>query len=350
MSGNQRLTLLHDSHAKTTQSFDKKAMGQKEITALVEDELKLVEASIQENFQSNVAIIPLISNYLTNGGGKRLRPILVLLTSRLFGHGGGEEPILHSTAVEYIHAATLLHDDVVDHADIRRGIKSANAKWGNGYSVLVGDYLFAKSFSLMAQNSPVEIINAVSDATRYLAEGEILQLLHRYDPEVTEEKYLDIVFRKTGALITTSCIIGAYLGNSTPEQREAVEIYGKNVGIAFQLTDDILDFKSDEKTLGKPVGHDIEEGHVTLPFIHAYGNAGPEERKFLSDSVKEPKLTAQSVRKVISLVEKYDGIGYTERLASEHVDRAINALEGFKPGVYRDALAGLAEYITNRTS
>ena len=344
MPKNHKLTLLDSSHAP-----GKKAMGQKEITALVEDELKLVEVAILENFQSDVAIIPLISNYLANGGGKRLRPILVMLISRLFGHSGGEELIIHSTVVEYIHAATLLHDDVVDKADVRRGIKSANAKWGNGYSVLVGDYLFAKSFSLMAQNSTVDIINTVSDTTRYLAEGEILQLLNRYDPEVTEEKYLDIVFRKTGALITTSCMIGAFLGNSTPKQREAVEIYGKNVGIAFQITDDVLDFKSDEKTLGKPVGHDIEEGHVTLPFIHAYGNADPEERKFMSDSVKEPKLTPQTVRKVISLVEKYDGIGYAERLAFKHVDRAINALEGFEPGVYRDALAGLAEYITNRT-
>jgi octaprenyl-diphosphate synthase len=189
-------------------------MGHKEITALVGDDLKLVEKSILENFQSNVTIIPLISNYLTNGGGKRLRPILVLLTSKLFGCRDSRDPVVHSTVVEYIHAATLLHDDVVDAADIRRGLKSVNAKWGNGYSVLVGDYLFAKSFALMAERSSAEIINAVSVATQFLAEGEIQQLVHRYDPEVTEEEYLDIVFRKTGALITACCQIGAFLGKS----------------------------------------------------------------------------------------------------------------------------------------
>lgn len=350
MSKNQRLKLLRGSRAKTTHATDKSVMGHREIMALVEDDLKLVEASILKNFQSKVTLIPAISNYLTNGGGKRLRPILVLLTSKLFGYSGGDDHILHSTVMEYIHAATLLHDDVVDSADIRRGLISANVKWGNGHSVLVGDYLFAKSVSLMAHRSSTEIIQTVSEATKYLAEGEIMQLINSCDPEVTEEEYLDLVYRKTGALITACCRVGAFLGDSSLEQRKAIEVYGKNAGIAFQLTDDMLDFISDEKTLGKPVGNDLAEGHITLPFIQAFKNADQADRKFMQEAVKDRNLTPRNIQKIISLIEKYDGIGYTARLARTHVDRAIDALGSLEPNIHRDALEGLADYITNRTT
>ena len=172
-----------------------KKISPDDIQALFKDELEAVEKSIKENFQSSVTMIPLISEYLTMGGGKRLRPMLVLATSKLSGYKGGNGNIIHSTVVEYIHAATLLHDDVVDSAGLRRGIQSANAKWGNEYSVLVGDFLFAKSFSLMAEHSPLAIVQAVSEASRHLAEGEILQLVHATDLELTEEKYIDLVFR-----------------------------------------------------------------------------------------------------------------------------------------------------------
>lgn len=350
MPSNQTAAIPKKTDIKAAPARRKSVMAHREIMALVEDDLKRVEASILKNFQSKVTLIPAISNYLTNGGGKRLRPTLVLLTSRLFGYNGGEDHILHSTAVEYIHAATLLHDDVVDSADIRRGLISANVKWGNGHSVLVGDYLFAKSFSLMAKSSSMEIIKTVSEATKYLAEGEIMQLINSCDPEVTEEEYLDLVYRKTGALITACCRVGALLGESTLEQRKAIEVYGKNVGIAFQLTDDMLDFISDEKTLGKPVGNDLAEGHITLPFIQSFKNADHVDRKFMQETVKDRNLTPRNIQKIILLIEKYDGIGYTARLAREHVDRAIDALGCIEANVHRDALEGLADYITNRTT
>ncbi|MBI5177740.1 MAG: polyprenyl synthetase family protein, partial [Nitrospinae bacterium] len=214
-------------------------MGRAEILALVEDGLKSVEASIRLNYQSNVAMIPLVSDYLTNGGGKRLRPMLVLLSSRLCGYEKGDKDIVHSTVVEYIHAATLLHDDVVDDSDQRRGLPSANAKFGNPMSVLVGDYLFAKSFSLMASASTPEIIRHVSDATRHLAEGEVLQLVYNGRLDITEEQYFDVIFRKTAALITACCQVGACLGNATARQKAALEAFGKNIGIAFQMVDDL---------------------------------------------------------------------------------------------------------------
>jgi len=325
-------------------------MGHREIASLLETDLKAVELSITENIRSNVAMIPIISGYLTNGGGKRIRPTLVLLTSNLCGCNVGNEGIIHSTVVEYIHAATLLHDDVVDSADERRGIPSANAKWGNGYSVLVGDFLFARSFSLMASVSPPEIIQAISEATRCLAEGEILQLLHNGDLELTEEKYLETVFRKTGALITACCQIGGYLGKVSIEKQQALERFGKNIGIAFQLADDILDFTSDSKTLGKPAGRDLAEGHITLPFIQAYRNASPQERNFFEETIKDEELTRRRMDEIIKLIEKNGGISYSKRLARQHVDSAIEALDCFPPGIYLDALKGLAEYIINRAA
>jgi octaprenyl-diphosphate synthase len=323
-------------------------MGRQEILALLEGDLKSVETSIHLNYQSDVAMIPLVSDYLTNGGGKRLRPMLVLLSSRLCGYEGGDRAIVHSTVVEYIHAATLLHDDVVDDSDQRRGLASANAKFGNSMAVLVGDYLFAKSFSLMAAASSPEIIHSVSEATRYLAEGEVLQLVHNGDLEITEQKYLDVIFRKTAALITACCQIGGYLGKATPERRRALESFGKKIGIAFQIVDDLLDFVADEKTLGKPVGQDIAEGHITLPVIHAYQMASPEDKEFLRKTVKDETLTRQRMGDVIALVTRYDGLGYSSRMAEKYAKDAIHELEAFAPGLYVDALSGLAEYIIHR--
>jgi len=339
------IVISNDNKTQTTRPSP--VMDQKEIAALLDKELKRVEKSIMENFQSPVAIIPLISGYLANGGGKRIRPMLVLLTSRLCGYKGGDD-IVHSTVVEYIHAATLLHDDVVDSSDTRRGKISANAKWGNGYSVLVGDYLFAKSFSMMAEKSSNDIINAVSEATKYLAEGEILQLAHNCDLELDEKKYMDIVFRKTGALITACCRIGSLLGKADAEKSRALEEYGRNIGIAFQLADDVLDFTADAETLGKPVGHDLLEGHITLPFIHTMKNADDSEREFLTRSMEDGESVSRNMDEVIYLVKKYNGVRYTLDLAQQHSRRAMEALAPFEPGIYLDALKGLAQYVTSR--
>lgn len=328
---------------------DTAPMERKEIQELVASELKEVEKSILDNFQSKVAMIPIISSYLTNGGGKRIRPTLVLLTSHLCGYnGGGRDHITYSTVVEYIHAATLLHDDVVDSADVRRGIPSANAKWGNDYSVLVGDYLFSKSFSMMSEKCSAGIIRAVSEATRYLAEGEVMQLVHNGDLKISEEKYLERVFRKTAALIIACCQIGAELGQVGEKQKSALEAFGKDIGIAFQLIDDLLDFIADEKTLGKPVGQDLVEGHITLPLIHTYSKATKEEKAFLEETVKKESLAKERMGDVVELIRKHDGTGYTKRMAQEYADNAIARLGCFEPSPYLDALKGIANYIVRR--
>lgn len=323
-------------------------MGRKEILELLDDDLKEVEESIRFNYQSTVAMVPLVSGYLTNGGGKRLRPMFVLLSGGLCGYTG-EKAVVHSTVVEYIHAATLLHDDVVDDSDTRRGNLSANAKFGNPVSVLVGDYLFAKSFSLMSAHSGADIIRAVSEATRYLAEGEILQLMHIGNINLTEEEYFDVIFRKTAALISACCQIGASLGNAPPHQKRALEVFGRKIGIAFQIVDDLLDFVADEKTLGKPAGHDMVEGHVTLPLIHAYRRATPAEKAFLTGAVADGEAASKGWLRTLALIKKYDGIAYASQMADRHRKEALEAVESaFAPGLYLDALTGLADYVINR--
>ena len=325
-----------------------KGLTPADIQELLKQELAEVEQSIEDEFQSSVAMIPLISGYLTGSGGKRLRPMLVIATSLLCGYNGGRNHIIHSTVMEYIHAASLLHDDVVDTADKRRGLSSANAKWGNEYPVLVGDFLFAKSFALMAENSPDGVVQAVSRATTLLAEGQILELVHSADLEITEEQYTNLIFSKTGALIVACCQIGGLLGGADGAQLKNLEEYGRSIGIAFQLVDDILDFTSDEKTLGKPVGYDLIEGHVTLPVIHTYRNCDEEERRFLSETVKDEEKTRQNMGRIMEMVERHGGVSYAREKAEQYVDNALTALEGFPESPYLEALKGLAEYIITR--
>ncbi|MDH5543028.1 MAG: polyprenyl synthetase family protein [Nitrospinota bacterium] len=321
-----------------------------DIQDILKKELAAVETSISENFQSSVAMIPLISEYLVSGGGKRLRPMLLLASARLCGFTGKEndKDIIHSTIMEYIHAASLLHDDVVDTADLRRGVSSANAKWGNQYPVLVGDFLFAKTFSLMAKHSPPGVIEIVSEATRLLAEGQILELVHSADIEMTEEKYIELIFSKTGALITACCQTGGIIGGADEQRLNALSEYGKNIGIAFQLVDDILDFTSDEKTLGKPAGHDFIEGHVTLPVIAAFAKGSKQEKKFLMESIKDEALAVKNISQVMEIVKKHDGIEYATTMAESYSEKAVASLDVFPAGQFLDALKGLAEYIVTR--
>jgi len=326
-----------------------------DVQLMLKNELEAVEKAISDNFQSSVAIIPVISEYLSSGGGKRLRPMLVLATSRVCGYdpaksnGKGKNlDIIHSTVIEYIHAASLLHDDVVDTSDLRRGISSANAKWGNQYPVLVGDFLFSKSFDLMAKHSPPGVIETVSEATTHLAEGQILELVHSADVEIGEDKYIDLIYRKTGALITACCKIGGFLGGADEKRMNSLAAYGRNIGIAFQLVDDILDFVSDEKTLGKPVCQDVADGHVTLPLIHAFEMGDAKEKEFLIETVRNENLVKERIDGITELIDKYDGIGYAREKSEMYVEAALTSLEIFPAGEHLDALKGLAEYIVNR--
>src|SRR5512137_357847 len=234
---------------------------------LIGDDLKNVELQFKKDLQSDVALIRKVGEYVFSSGGKRIRPALLLLSAHLCDyHGDRHVPL--ASVVEFIHTATLLHDDVVDNANLRRGIASANTLWGNEASVLVGDFLFSKSFSLMVADGDLSILQVLSNATTLIAEGEVLQLVCTSDLEITEERYVEVIESKTAILISAACRAGAILGTATPEQEEALGHFGMNLGIAFQLMDDTLDYIASEEQFGKSIGHDLEEGKITLPLIH----------------------------------------------------------------------------------
>jgi octaprenyl-diphosphate synthase len=326
-------------------------MSFRDAITLLQCDLNRVAEYIKKKYQSDVALIPLISGYLSNGGGKRIRPILVLITSKLCGYNGGERHIRYSCVVEFIHAATLLHDDVVDDADIRRGNLSANVKWGNDASVLVGDFLFSESLSIMSEECDRHIISLVSDATKKLAEGEVKQLINKYDLDTTEDVYIDVINRKTAALISACCGIGAILGGAPQDKTEALISFGKNIGIAFQLVDDVLDYSSNEQELGKPIGNDLIEGKVTLPLIYLYREANEKEKDELREIINSPMIGKEQLKRVVSLMNSYGAIDYTIKRAKEFTENAkrdIASLKSSSPEQYFNALISVADYIVER--
>ncbi|MFQ5914128.1 MAG: polyprenyl synthetase family protein [Nitrospinota bacterium] len=332
-------------------SASKKPIPYSEVLGHLQADLDAVEAALSTHLNSDVPLIPCIGHYLAGGGGKRIRPTLVLLTSKLCGYEG-EQYITNSCVVEFIHTATLLHDDVVDASELRRGAPSANARWGNEASVLVGDYLFAKSLWLMALDNNPKIIRAISDATVYLSEGEVLQLINEYNLAATEESYQEVIYRKTAALMAACCRIGAILGNAPPQIEEKLAEFGCNIGYAFQLVDDALDYMALADRIGKPVGQDLSEGNVTLPLIHLYRSAGEDEKQvirrvfFESDGSPDGKLDA-----IVKLMKKHGAIEYTMARAGEFVEEAKATLRALPKDVdpfYRNALLSLASFIVER--
>src|SRR3990167_188341 len=328
----------------------------KDAITLLQDDLTKVEEYIKKNYNSDVALIPTISSYLYNGGGKRLRPLLVLITSKMCGyssHNGSSRHIIYSCVVEFIHAATLLHDDVVDESDIRRGNPSANAKWGNDASVLVGDYLFSRSFALMAEDNDKRIMAILSDAIKNVAEGEIKQLINKYTLDTTEDTYLDTINRKTAALISACCGIGAILGGVPNEKVDALISFGKNIGIAFQLVDDVLDYTSNEMVLGKPVGNVLVEGKVTLPLIHLYREANEGRKDELREIMNSPEISREQLKRVIYLMKSYSAIDYTMKRARDYIENAKQSIASLKSSSaeqYFNTLISVADYIVERKS
>ena len=318
-----------------------------EAVELIRDDLKKVDLEFRRNLRSDVPIISAIGNYLLESGGKRFRPILLLLSAKLCGYPG-DNHIPLASHIEFIHTATLFHDDVVDKAEIRRGNESANAKWGNEKSVLFGDFLFTKSFSLMGQNGNWEIFRALSHATMLMAEGELEELERTYDLTLTEERYLTIITRKTATLISAAAQIGAILGNASEERKKALSNYGLNVGIAFQLIDDTLDYTSREEEFGKEIGIDLLRGKITLPLIHALKHCTPDEKAFIQETVDGPGLTKESFLRVAKIIERCRGIQYAWERAKEHVDQAKKHLCLFPDSELRQALFALADYVVER--
>lgn len=317
------------------------------VTKLIADDLTNLESTIQHLITTKIGFIKEIVNHIIRSGGKRVRPILIILTSRLCGHKG-EKHIPYAAIIEFIHTATLLHDDVVDNAQTRRGSSTANTVWGNEPSVLVGDFLFSKSFELMAHNGNEEIMRIMSEATTSLAEGEILELLKTCDADTTEEEYFDIIKNKTASLFSAACEVGAILGKVNQEKRAALRDFGYNLGMAFQLIDDVLDYVSYDAVLGKRVGTDLKEGKVTLPLIHALKSSAEKEKTYINTVLNNAKVTAKDFARVSKIINKYGGVEYTVNTTRQFIENAKLNLNSFRPSAYKESLITLADYILSR--
>lgn len=321
-----------------------------EIVDSIASELDDVEEAIQSNFHSDVVLIPDVSGYLIGSGGKRLRPVLLLLAAKACGYEG-ERATTMGCVVEYIHTATLLHDDVVDEAKMRRGNPSANFKWSNEASVLVGDFLFARSFSLMASDADGRIIQTMSAACNLLSEGEVLQLVNMYNLQLKEEEYLDVVYRKTAALIAASCRVGALIPDSPPIFVDALHQFGVQIGYAFQLVDDALDYMGDARRTGKSVGGDLQEGNVTLPLLKVCAQAEDSELERLNHLVVHAgEIRPEDMEYILGLMNKYRAVDYTLDRARGYVEAGKAALTVLPDSPHVDALRAMADYVVDRDS
>lgn len=318
------------------------------IQSFLNDDVKRVEAQFREDLTSRVPLIRKVGEYVLASGGKRVRPMLLLLSAHLTGYQG-EAHIGLASVVEFIHTATLLHDDVVDSAVLRRGQGSVNSVWGNEASVLVGDFLFAKAFSIMVRAGNLKVLEALSDATTQMAEGEVLQLISTCDLAIDEDRYIEVVQNKTAVLLSAASRCGAILGECSSVEEDALASFGMDIGIAFQFMDDALDYVADQAEFGKECGHDLLEGKVTLPLIHALTQCTAGERQKIEAIVEKEDLPEADLTYVVDLINGYDGIAYTHDRARALVEQAKICLEPFADCPAKEALLRLADYVVSRT-
>ncbi|MFZ5748877.1 MAG: polyprenyl synthetase family protein [Pseudomonadota bacterium] len=315
--------------------------------ALVANDLNLVNAVILDRMQSEIPLIPELAGHLIAGGGKRMRPMLTLASARLLDYSGARHHKL-AAAVEFIHTATLLHDDVVDNSDLRRGRRTANIIWGNPASVLVGDFLFSRSFELMVEDGSLKVLKILSNASAVIAEGEVNQLTAARRIDISEERYLDIIGAKTAALFAAACRIAAVVAERPEAEELALDAYGRNLGIAFQLVDDAIDYISDATTMGKDAGDDFREGKMTLPVILAHARGSDTERAFWRAAVAGDRSSDADFVEAIRLVQATRAVDDTLARARHYGQRAIDALGIFAPGAARDAMVQAVEFAVAR--
>lgn len=316
------------------------------IRDLAAADMQAVDDLILRRLHSDVVLINQIGHYIINSGGKRLRPMIVLLAARALDYQGSQHIDL-AAVIEFIHTATLLHDDVVDESDLRRNRDTANAVWGNAASVLVGDFLYSRAFEMMVEVDRMRVMEILSHATNRIAEGEVLQLLNCNDPDTDEQKYREVILRKTATLFEAGAQLGAVLCNAPAAQEEALAAYGLHLGIAFQIIDDALDYSSSAEEMGKNIGDDLAEGKPTLPLIRAMQTGSNEQKAMLREVIE--KGGRERIKEVIAAIESTDAIEYTARLAAEEAEMAAQALEALPESPYREALASLARYAVSRS-
>ena len=317
------------------------------IQALVAKDLERVNALVVEHMQSPVALIPQLAGHIIAAGGKRLRPLLTLASAKLCGYQGDRHHAL-AAAVEFIHTATLLHDDVVDSSDLRRGLTTANSIWGNKASVLVGDFLFSRAFQLMVLDGSMSVLKILADASATIAEGEVLQLITANDIETTEEAYLQVIAAKTAALFAAATKIGAVVAGRPDWEVEAMERFGHNLGMAFQLIDDMLDYSAHEADLGKAVGDDFRDGKMTLPIVLAIAQGTEEERGFWRRTMEEQTQSESDLSQAMVLLRRHRTLEQTFERARSFTAGATTALKNFPDSVARSALLDVVEFCLQR--
>jgi octaprenyl-diphosphate synthase len=317
------------------------------LTALLQDDMKRVNALILERMRSPVALIPQLAGHIIAAGGKRLRPMLTLATARLCGYRG-DRHIALAAAVEFIHTATLLHDDVVDDSELRRGLATANAVWGNKASVLVGDFLFSRAFELMVEDGALPVLAILSKASAVIAEGEVLQLVTSNDVKTSEAAYLEVINAKTAQLFAAASRIGAVVACRPAAEEEALEAFGRNLGVAFQLIDDMLDYSALESELGKTIGDDFRDGKLTLPVVLALRAADEREREFWRRTLEDSEQRDGDLAHAIELMRRHGTLAATLERAREYGEAARRALASFRDGPERRALDEVIEFCLER--
>jgi octaprenyl-diphosphate synthase len=318
-----------------------------EIRALVPGELRSVDEVIRGRLKSAVPLVDRIADHIIAGGGKRLRPLLVVLAARACG-AEGTAHLEAAAFIEFIHTATLLHDDVVDGSSLRRGRHTANEVFGNQASVLVGDFVYSRAFQMMAAVASQPVMEIMAEATNVIAEGEVLQLMNAHDPDTTEQRYLEVIYRKTARLFEAGAEVAAVLAGAPAELRRALSAYGRHLGTAYQLVDDVLDYRSNPEQRGKNLGDDLAEGKPTLPLIHALRNGSEAERAAIREAIKDGGRGQLS--SVIEAIESTGGLDYAARLARAEGDAALRSLAPLRDSSYKEGLIALAHFAVGHTT
>jgi octaprenyl-diphosphate synthase len=323
------------------------SLSLEEIRAPVRNDLAAVDAMIRARLKSAVPLVDQVAEHIIGGGGKRLRPLLCVLAGRACGIES-ERHIDAAVFIEFVHTATLLHDDVVDGSQKRRGRATANNIFGNQASVLVGDFVYSRAFQMMATIGSQRVMEIMADATNVIAEGEVLQLMNAHDPETTEQRYLEVIYRKTGRLFEAGAEVAGVLANASIAQQVALSRFGKHLGTAYQLIDDVLDYKSDPATRGKNLGDDLAEGKPTLPLLHALRHGNDEQRALIRLAIEQGGLA--QLGPIVEAIEATGGLEYATGFAQRETAQALAALEALPDTPYRHALAGLARFAQDRSS
>ncbi len=331
-------------------SADKKNITKVDLNQIAGAELKKLNKFIIKNIKSEVPLIPLLSEHLLEAGGKRIRPILTILSSKLFGYNYGDRHISLAACIEFIHMASLLHDDVVDESSMRRGRKSANRIWGNKASVLVGDYLFSKAFQIMVEDNDPLVLKALSDASRFLAQGEVMQLSLVNNIDVSKDKYFKVIEDKTARLFSAAAYIGGVISSTTSENLRNLSSYGKYIGTSFQILDDVMDYDVSNKSSGKKIGNDFKEGKVTLPILLAISQSNQKEKNFWRRVIEKMDQQKEDFDIALSIIEKYKCLEESKLVAQEYSNKALNITSEFPTNIYNTTLTELSTYVFNRSN